>query len=220
MKRRRPTSRTIEASLDSLVDIVANSLGTLVLVATLTVLGSRGMQVNLGMPIIREVEEGLERADFECRQNRVIPVDHTVVAAEREAIMQCTDSVDQCRGMITTFNARQVHTAYHRVEMEVGGVFPVDGRNVVIPSTIFRPLDHPVGDSPDDLEGPTSPFRRKLAALEPSRHFLTFYVRPDSFEVFRTARKVAKEAGFEVGWRPRDSDSLSFGPGGERDTVD
>lgn len=220
MKRRRPRAGSFEGSLDSLVDIVANSLGTLVLVATLTVLGSRGIQVNLGTPIIREVDEGMERVDFECRRNRVIPIDHTAMAAERDAIRDCTGTLDECRGMIEDFNRRAVSTTYHRVEMELGGVFPVEGRTVVVPSIRFKPLDHLVGDLPEDLDDSQGAFRLRLASLDPARQFLTFYVRPDSFEVFRAARKLAKEAGFEVGWHPRDTEALTFGPGGERDTVD
>ena len=215
MRRARYTQNGISGSLDSLVDIVANSLGILVLVATLSVLGSHGMKIDLGTPIIREAPEGLERIDFECRENRVIPIDFSCVEPDRKAIHDSTASIEERRGMIRRFNERRVSSGFHWFELRERAI---GGR--LLTNTTLKPLDHPVGDTASDLKAPPCEFSRRLADLDPQTHFLTFYVQPDSFEVFRMARKLAKEQDFEVGWRPDDSDVLVFGPGGSPDTVD
>jgi hypothetical protein len=214
MKRKRSSQIGVTGSLDSLVDIVANSLGILVLVATLGVLASQGMQIKLGTPIIRPVPENLTKPfDFECRGNRVIPIDFSCAEQDNTAIQNSTASLEERRQMIQKFNERAVSDGFHVFELDVWAIR--DGRMQT--STIVKPLDHPVGDTVADLETSACEFKRRLAELDPNENFLTFYVQPDSFEVFRAARKIAQEAGIELGWEPWVSDSgiLRFVPGGK-----
>lgn len=219
MKRKQSSQIEITGSLDSLVDIVANSLGILVLVATLGVLVSRGMQIKLGTPIIRPVPDNLTKPiDFECRGNRVIPIDFSCTEQDDNAIRDSTASLEERRRMIQRFNERRVSDGYHAFELKEWAI----NRGRMLTSTIVKPLDHPVGDTVSDLEASTCEFKRRLAELDPNQHFLTFHVQPDSFEVFRAARKVAQEAGLELGWNPwvSDSDIMRFVPGGRGREID
>jgi hypothetical protein len=51
---------------------------------------------------------------------------------------------------------------------------------------------------------------------KPEDYVVIFRVWPDSYEVFRQARSLAWEAGFDVGWHPRESGErvvLTYGVG-------
>ena len=60
-------------------------------------------------------------------------------------------------------------------------------------------------------------FGSKLAALNPETSFICFFVRPDSFEMFRMARGIAWLKGFNVACELQDANNpIVIGPGGER----
>jgi hypothetical protein len=78
------------------------------------------------------------------------------------------------------------------------------------------------GESLEQLRHPDSAFRRELGATKKEKFFISFFVHPDSLEVFRAARDVArKEYGFSTGWNPLGPNNpASFGPGGRRGGID
>jgi hypothetical protein len=67
-----------------------------------------------------------------------------------------------------------------------------------------------------DLENPnTSQFQAILSQLSKTNQYVAFLVRDDSFSVFRKARQIADEAGFETGWELLGIDEpIKFGEGG------
>lgn len=59
-----------------------------------------------------------------------------------------------------------------------------------------------------------SKFKRVLALNQPQRCYAYFGVWPDSFEVYRRAREIAWDAGYEVGWVPMAAGTeMSLGGG-------
>ena len=74
-------------------------------------------------------------------------------------------------------------------------------------SLLFQPLSPEIGETTSQLTAPNSQFRRVLLQFDPEQNYLVFIVRPDSFEAFRTAKKQAWEAGYEVGWEPHPENS-------------
>lgn len=82
-------------------------------------------------------------------------------------------------------------TASYRVRTVDGGV-----------SLLFQPKSPEIGENITQLTQANSDYRGVLAQFNSDRDYLIFIVRPDSFEAFRTARKQAWDAGYDVGWEP------------------
>jgi hypothetical protein len=57
------------------------------------------------------------------------------------------------------------------------------------------PIDDPMAETADQW------FGAQLARLDPHTHYVEFLVRPDSFNVFRNARKVCWNNGLESSCR-------------------
>ena len=72
------------------------------------------------------------------------------------------------------------------------------------------------GENGMEIQRPGSCFRRALQSHRPGRFYVSFGVWPDSYEVFRKARSLAWEAGYDVGWVPLATGEpieLGSGPG-------
>lgn len=59
------------------------------------------------------------------------------------------------------------------------------------------------GATEDELRKTNSRIRRLLATLDPQKFYARFYVLPDSFDVYLTARQVLSQAGVLAGWEPQ-----------------
>jgi hypothetical protein len=57
-----------------------------------------------------------------------------------------------------------------------------------------------IGETAAELRSPDAALRQVLAEHDPGKHFASFYVWEDSFEVYLEARRLAEEAGFSAGW--------------------
>ena len=73
---------------------------------------------------------------------------------------------------------------------------------------VLNPATLDQGESGDRAGKRDSRFQRVLDAHSPGRWCLVFAVWPDSFEVYRSARAIAWEAGYDVGWHPIESGKL------------
>lgn len=187
--------------LDSFLDIVTNVIGFLVLVALLAAVGSQHMSVSLDPPILRQPPAGTSRVLFECRDSRVVRVDEANINQSiKEQIQQRRP---QSGAKITAADVSAIlHEAdagdqYYRVRAEVGN----DGELV----RIFEPRSSRQGETLEGLDRPSSQFSSLVRGLDPKKKYAFFIVRPDSFEVFRRARKIARDHGLAVGWDPLES---------------
>ena len=74
-------------------------------------------------------------------------------------------------------------------------------------SLLFEPQSEDIGEDTAQLSAANSAYKQVLSEYKPNKDYLVFIVRPDSFEAFRTARKIAWDAGYEVGWEPHGQDA-------------
>ncbi|HUU43716.1 MAG TPA: hypothetical protein VMX57_08045 [Planctomycetota bacterium] len=197
MSRRMTRTKTGAVSLDSFLDIVTNTLGLLILIATLTVISSRDIKIDLGRGVMRPPDEKLERVIFECRGNRVIPVEESPPGDDPTGRVQTKEDAEE-------YNRRNVTNGFHRYEVEPTLAI-YQGRVVMATTTTLQPLDHPVGDRISDLKREDSEFVKRASRLNPKKHWVYFVVREDSFEAFRMARSMLTARKFDVGWQPRPS---------------
>lgn len=53
-----------------------------------------------------------------------------------------------------------------------------------------------------ESQGERSKFRRLMEATDKAKYYASFYVLPDSYEVYVEARRVCSEVGLLAGWIP------------------
>ncbi|CAN5624113.1 hypothetical protein BH23PLA1_BH23PLA1_34100 [soil metagenome] len=70
------------------------------------------------------------------------------------------------------------------------------------------------GETVEQAWHPNSSYREQIDQLHPERHFIVFFVYPDSFELFRTVREIILEQNFHYNWTPINAgEELNLGPG-------
>ena len=69
---------------------------------------------------------------------------------------------------------------------------------------VLRPGPRGSGETEEAIQQPRSRFKRTLTARQPGSWCVNFAVWPDSYDIYRTARSIAWDSGFDVGWHPLD----------------
>ena len=92
---------------------------------------------------------------------------------------------------------------------EVFGYLEVQGGKIV---SAVKKTRKPLisGEDIKRIENPRSDFHKVLGSLNKKEERIVFLVHEDSFEIFRKAREIALERGFEIGWWPHEKDSITF----------
>ncbi len=210
--RRRPQTQQPSQNLDSFLDVLTNTVGVMIFVCLFASLTAAVSPALVRTPIARETRK--QAYFFECRQNRAVPLEEDKAS---EAIQQFFRRVNSNpfvspQQLQQQFNSFSHATRYYDVRLSLVNVA---GRPIM--QTLFQPRDPFGGEAVATLDTPTSRFRQTLNRLSPTRHSLIFFVRPDSFECFRTARTIAWRHGFDVGWEPMSEDrAIVFVSGGGR----
>ena len=167
---------------------------------------------------------------FEIRNNQVTYIDDEKIGKEIE---QLTSNLPPCNrpelpGNINSSISQgdAAEFSYYRdclrnrASQLVNFMSQTEYYNVsmVNPSTfslIYEPIDGKVGESKEELSIDNSEFNQILAKLDPTKDYLAFIVRPNSFATFRQAREQAWTKGFNVGWEPHKTETpIIFGSGG------
>ncbi len=219
MSRRRRRDDSV-LSLDSFVDIVTNVLGLLILIAALVIVSNRDIKVALGTPLMAKAPDDLERVIFECRENRVVPVEEGFRNARVERVVAewhddgSAAADEQCVAAFREMNRSRASNDYHRFEWQAEVVPTFFGKRLSL-TTVLHPVDEPVGTIVTDLRDDASDFQEHLEDYDPEKHWVFIIARENSFECLRAVRKILHERGFQVGWTPQANDEpLRFSSGG------
>lgn len=216
-QRSRPRVKPPAQNLDSFMDVLTNTVGVMIFVCLFASLTASVAPALVRTPLARESSKS--GYFFECREDRVTPLDEDQASEkvqdffgslERSPFMNPNDLYAQINGF-------QTQTRYYQVNL---AVFTHNGSPIV--QTKFTPLSSTTGETYQRLEQPSSQFQQTLNRLNPDRHSLIFFVRPDSFNCFRSARALGWSRGFDVGWEPWPEErEIIFvtGGGGRRVTV-
>ncbi len=173
-RRRKRQSESFGFNIDSLMDIVTNIVGMLIIIGIISSLSLRSKEFMFETPMVYATSK--QSVIFECRDGQVFPV-----------------SVRQQQYYLHTYAAFQ---------------------EVLLPKPGVR------GETITELRMPNSIFNQILNGLDRQNQFVFFIVRPDSYDVFREARKIAWERNLEVGWTPKPRDEvILFSPFGEETKV-
>jgi hypothetical protein len=197
--RRRVQPYTQPLNLDSLVDIVSNNVGILIILASFMALfaliNPRTQAPAGGKPAEPAPRKLL--VPWSHPTNK-----HQIFLAVRHNRIQYFDM----RRFFLNLAERDTTAAPTPLTIEQKGVeirfFPVTNQVYCLQ---FRPKAGQ-GENWLAAQRPDSTWRQVLHRFPPERYVYFFWVTGDSFELFRQIRKDLWEHQYEVGWKPSSND--------------
>jgi len=200
------------AELDSFMDIVTNVIGALFFVLVYVALASGGARGKVTLPMIEPADT--EAVFFECRADTVLFPDvdsltDQVTNILGRAVAEAGEGKVDINDLQKELEEADIHNAYYKHECSVIHLLLGQLQS-------FAMVPDAKGEHGHEIQSQGSEFRKKLAKLDPAKHHVFFIVRTDSFNVFHSARRLAVDQGFRVGWGPISAEgNLTFGSGGE-----
>jgi hypothetical protein len=219
-----------DQNLDSFLDVLTNTVGTLMFISLFMGLVTTGAGSGTSViktPLVSKTEK--TPRFFEIRDNKITYVDDEKVGKDMEIVIgnlpncnkpdfdmsaevdsnQYLVGLDNYKSCVNNRAARLVNfrtqTDYYNVTMINASTF----------SYRYDPIVTKPGETEAQFRLPESEFNQILAKLNPKTDYLAFIVRPDSFASFRTAREQAWAKGYNVGWEPHKPElPIQFGSGG------
>jgi len=194
MARRRKNEETL--ALDSLLDILSNVVGVMVLITVITVLNTNNIQIRLGTPKSRDASESAERIYFEVRGNRINVIDEAEINAVVDDFRVNKNLLNlRAARLATTINRANLQSNHYKIR-----TVAQEGELV----KILEQRDTPTGERIGEFSQPNSAYAEILKTLDPEKNYLFFIVRADSFEAFRAARTMAREFPYGVSFESSD----------------
>jgi len=181
-------------SLDSLTDIVSNSVGILIIFAVINLIHDNNKTFQLEIPIEHATE--LSPVFFISKDDRIIKLDTETIFSN--AALQATGG--------TARNKRLFPLNY-------GGLL---GKIDKDKGFSFYARDTSNWEPFQSLDKRSSKLKDELSALDPKKQYAYFFVYDNSedgsnigsgFEAFRKAREYLKTRFVKTGWQPVNSDS-------------
>jgi hypothetical protein len=205
-KRKDPSTNL---SFDTFLDVITNCIGVLMVITILAIINTKYMTFIVRTPFVRHSDKS---PDFsECRNNRNIPINKAAIQDKlKEYVAEIkTNRFDYSRIMQSPVpQLKDVGDKFYQVDFT-----RLFRENILalIPKT-----KDTAGIGPADLQ-----FSYILDNIDPQQEFAFFLVRPDSYEVFREARKILWKKNVEVGWEPLSPDqTISFSAKGRKPTIE
>lgn len=156
------------------------------------------------IPDPRPAPPGAQAATFVCADNRLYPMNINGIRKEAELrakdiIVRRKLNLDPAKGIDPEafgklYTRLNINDDFFDVECYIS-----DNR---WPRLKLTPKERRGADE-DEVRRPGSRIRKIMATLDPSKFYARFYVLPDSFDVYITARRALSDAGVLAGWEPQ-----------------
>ena len=171
------------------------------------------------LPDPRPAPEGAQPFIFVCANQKVYPLNLEAFRGEAQRRAQLlaqrmvtnpAEGIDAKR-FVEAFNRTPLQDEYFRAQLSASGATP---------RLVFLPRETG-GETERVVVGLRSRFREGLQQVDPSKYYIRFYVRSDSFDIYLAARRVVAASGLLAGWEPQGpkwnyqanlGGSLRFGP--------
>jgi hypothetical protein len=167
-------------NINSLTDIISNSVGILILFAVLNIVYEGGKVYKLEVPI--EYESSLTPAFFLCKDNAIIFIEPEIIFTN--AIIQANKK------------SYQEKTKFSLDYMDIQGQI-VEDYALLLHANDTTAWNQKI----DDIQ-----IRESLNKLNPNKQFAFFFVYDDlqnnGFDIYRQARQYLKERHIKSGWQP------------------
>ncbi len=174
-------------NLDSLTDLVSNSIGMLILFSLITLTQSEQQVYKVEVPV--EHMTKLAPKFFICRNNKILPLDLSWLFQRSMAYV-----------------SQRADEAWFDL-----GIGQLQGRIPTHKGLVLNSPDTSSWEEPALIEHPRSEIHKALSAIDPTSHFAFFFVYDDpqndayggsGFEAYRQARSFLQERGVKSGWVP------------------
>ncbi len=199
MREKRRT-RSLPKNLDSLVDIVSNNLGILIILAAFMALFGLVNPLNVTEQESRKAQvlpppkllvpwshaSNKNPVLFVMRGNRILHLDMA------KFFKQLAEQPEQSRPRPVTLQQKQLKIRF----------FPVTNQVYCLE---FTP-DRNAGETWHTARRGASAWQRVAKRYRPESFYYFFWVSGDSFELFRDVRKQLWTDQYEVGWKPVTKD--------------
>ncbi|MBM3499768.1 MAG: hypothetical protein FJX74_13995 [Armatimonadetes bacterium] len=200
MARRTTSTRTpIELNLDSLGDMVANSLGILIIVVIYAVLAARGTFVPRHLPYQQKTTK--EQVTYLVLPTGIYyaPLDELVrkymTGLPYYSPSGFSPGYDGIPRLVDAINSRRVELYQFECTGSADYVDNYPSRAVTHVTLHVRLKASPSAVGTNELAS-------TLPNLDKDRQWLLFWVAPDAIPTYEAGREVAVEAGFSAGWAP------------------
>jgi hypothetical protein len=206
-RRRRIKKGEPELLIVSFCDIVTITTAALFFCLLVTV--REAVKIPVFRPTPRAKITSKQGVFFECRTNQLFFVDNAGLVDQVEKLMSTLNPGARggdLESFLKAIQGQEVGNAYYKV----------DPRYLLVGRVGLEVRPGVPGETMTNLENPNaSQFQAILSQLNKTNQYVAFLVRDDSFGVFRKARQIADEAGFETGWELLGIDEpIKFGEGG------
>jgi len=218
MQRRYLCGTVPGVAVESLAAVILSAIGALFFVVIYVALSAYGLSAKITTPLVGPADT--MPVHFECRNNTLFKPDFTdlldrTVAAFEQCLAQSYSRIPACE---QTLAARPIGNQFYTTKIRA---LQCAGDTKPFPGISLLPVPGSKGEGLLELQDRNSEFQRELAALDPQKNHLIFWVRSDSFAVFHAARRLARKLGFRAGWEPIDANlqlglGCPGGPGGFR----
>jgi len=196
-RHRRPSEARL--NLDSLTDIMANTVGIMIFVMIFAVITARGSFMSKGFPRVQATNK--QKLLAFCMDNKVIPCEAgKLVDRALEPLRHLT--YDNMPRVVDQVNSTPVRDEYFEVTVKASMVELLFERQLTYVAIALQPRADAPWDTVASLSTPSSSLVRYLRQRDKTRCWLELRVDPRSLEVFSKTREVAYREGFESGWDP------------------
>jgi hypothetical protein len=206
-RRRRIKKGEPELLIVSFCDIVTITTAALFFAMLITV--QEAVKIPVFRPTPRAKITSKQGVFFECRGNQLYYVDKAGLDDQVEQLMSTLNPGirgGDLESFLKAIQGKEVGNAY----------YTVDPRYLLVGRMGLEPRPGVPGETIEELSDPNSKIQAILSQWDKDHQYVAFLVRDDSFDVFRKARKVADEAGFDIGWELLGIDEpIKFGQGGQ-----
>lgn len=201
----RPRRHRLEAELqtDSLMDILACTVGILLLVVAFSVLEFRGTPVRVTMPLAQEPPTNAVRVIVICSEGRLKLFEHE---SKVEALMEGVErtNLSGLGGWVAKANAKEIKDDYFTYGLNYTAPEYFWGYMIRWPTCELVIKERPgyPGETLEAILAQDSIYQQRLRGWNRENAWLSFAVADDSLELFREARSIAREMGYATGWDP------------------
>jgi len=190
----------------SFCDIVTITTAAMFFAMLITI--QEAVKIPVFRPTPRAQPTNKQGVFFECRTNELFYIDKAGLD-DQVAKLMSRPNLKLGGGDIESFmkaiQSEEVGNAYYKV----------DPRYLLVGRVALEARPGVPGETLVELDDPKSKLRAILSQLDKDQQYIVFLVRDDSFSVFRKARQVADEQGFDTGWELLGIDEpIKFGEGG------
>jgi hypothetical protein len=195
----------IVLSLDSLMDILACTVGLVIVIVVFMLIQTHGVRIQVGLPLASDPPENAKRVIILCTRDgiRCLKIDEVLLELVKnmEKLENRGSPLSRIELAVEGVNKKYVEDVYFEYKL----IFTIEQfGNITIPFLKFKVTEKPgvTGETAEGIVASDSHFQRMLSELDPADHWLAFSVDSDSLNLFKAARRLAREKGFAVGWDP------------------